>query len=42
MTSETTIRVADYYGHPEFYPFMERDLFPYWKPLFLPVMNMPS
>ncbi len=27
MKHETTIRVSDYYGHPELYPFMPRDFF---------------
>ena len=35
MTSETTIRVADSYGHPEFYPFMERELFSVLETAFL-------
>lgn len=35
MTNNTTIRVSDYYGHPEFYPFMPNDLFASLESAFL-------
>lgn len=35
MTQDTTIRVSDYYGHPEIYPFMPRELFSILETAFL-------
>ncbi len=33
--NKTTVRVSDYYGHPEYYPFMARDMFAALESAFL-------